>query len=308
LAAWVCGTDQDTDTDTDTTYSAGAGLNLTGTTFGVASSGVTSAMIQDNSITSNDIADSAIAFSDVGGNSCAANQVMKRDASNGAWVCADDQNTGTAYSAGTGLNQSATTFSVDFAGTGSANTVARSDHTHPNGIPTGMIAFFAGACPSGWSEYTGLQGRALVGMPDGGTLEGVVGSPLGDQGTRAITSVPAHTHAVDPPNTGTSNDGGHGHSVSDPGHEHSFWSRNDDFNCSGDGGGSWGVARCPDNGSHTWPKERAKATGNTTGISIGSGGSHSHSVNIASFNSGSTGSSSVDVTMPYIQLRACVAP
>ena len=54
------------------------------------------------------------------------------------------------------------------------------------------------------------------------------------------------------------------------------------------------------NGSHSHTTDIASFTSGTESA-------HSHAVDIASFNSGSTGSSSVDVTMPYIQLTACVA-
>ncbi|MFO0598173.1 MAG: hypothetical protein U0228_22915 [Myxococcaceae bacterium] len=58
---------------------------------------------------------------------CAAGEVLKYSGS--AWGCAAD-NGGTAYSAGNGLTLTGSQFSVNFAGTGSANTAARSDHTH----------------------------------------------------------------------------------------------------------------------------------------------------------------------------------
>ena len=40
----------------------------------------------------------------------------------------------------------------------------------------------------------------------------------------------------------------------------------------------------------------------------GASASHQHTTDIAAFNSGTTGSPSVDVTMPYVQLIACRAP
>lgn len=46
------------------------------------------------------------------------------------------------------------------------------------GLPSGMVAFFAGACPSGWTEYTAARGRLVVGLPLSGTAEGTVGTAL----------------------------------------------------------------------------------------------------------------------------------
>lgn len=46
--------------DNDTTYSAGAGLDLTGTTFSVATAGIVNSMLAANSVTSDKIADNAI--------------------------------------------------------------------------------------------------------------------------------------------------------------------------------------------------------------------------------------------------------
>ncbi|MDH3792946.1 MAG: right-handed parallel beta-helix repeat-containing protein, partial [Rhodospirillales bacterium] len=48
-AAWACAAD--IDTDTDTLYVAGAGLTLSGTTFAVDNSGITSAMIAPSAVT-----------------------------------------------------------------------------------------------------------------------------------------------------------------------------------------------------------------------------------------------------------------
>lgn len=40
-------------------------------------------------------------------------------------------------------------------------------------MPTGTVAFFnLAGCPTGWTEYTALRGRILVGLPSGGTLAG----------------------------------------------------------------------------------------------------------------------------------------
>jgi hypothetical protein len=54
------------------------------------------------------------------------NQVLKWDGT--TWVPAADANT--TYTAGSGLSLTGTQFSADFAGSGAADTIARSDHNH----------------------------------------------------------------------------------------------------------------------------------------------------------------------------------
>jgi hypothetical protein len=67
--------------------------------------------------------------------------------------------------------------------------------------PAGAVMFFALAtCPAGWTEYTAAQGRYVVGMPPGGTLEKTDGSALSDGEDRPV--------------------GQHSHGVTDPGHTH----------------------------------------------------------------------------------------
>lgn len=63
-------------------------------------------------------------------------------------------------------------------------------------IPPGAIVLFAAACPTGWTEYIAARGRALVGVPSGGTLEGTVGTALTNLGTRTISTVASHLHAA----------------------------------------------------------------------------------------------------------------
>lgn len=64
------------------------------------------------------------------------------------------------------------------------------------GVSTPMIALFNGPCPTGWTEFAAAQGRVVVGLPVGGTLAGTVGTALTDLGTRTISAVVAHLHAV----------------------------------------------------------------------------------------------------------------
>ncbi len=73
-------------------------------------------------------------------------------------------------------------------------------------FPTGMIAFFTGACPAGFSEYAPARGRVIVSVAPTGNTTVLVGNALMDRATRTITEVPAHSHTVDPPSTSTSTD------------------------------------------------------------------------------------------------------
>ncbi len=144
-------------------------------------------------------------------------------------------------------------------------------------VPSGAVMFFnLGACPSGWTEYTLARGRVIVGTPLDGTNASTTGTALTNLGTRTITDVPSHLHAVDPPATLSDTTGAHTHNTSVP---------------SQYAAGTLMVS----NGVKG-------ADVNRTSNSIGN---HAHTVDITAFNSGSTGMASVDVTMPYIQLRAC---
>ncbi|MGB6881808.1 MAG: hypothetical protein WBD86_00705 [Microgenomates group bacterium] len=71
-------------------------------------------------------------------------------------------------------------------------------------IFSGMIAPFAGDCPTGWTEYTAARGRTVVGVPDGGSVAGTVGTALTNLGTRTITDVPSHRHGITAYSLGTS--------------------------------------------------------------------------------------------------------
>lgn len=67
--------------------------------------------------------------------------------------------------------------------------------------PSGAVMFFALAtCPGGWSEYAAAQGRYMVGLQPGGTLEKTDGTALSDGEDRPV--------------------GKHTHGVTDPGHTH----------------------------------------------------------------------------------------
>ncbi|MCP4002166.1 MAG: hypothetical protein GY727_14750 [Gammaproteobacteria bacterium] len=85
----------ESDNDTNTTYSAGSGLNLSGTTFSV-----------DPAETQNRVTQG-----------CAAGFSIRVINLDGTVSCESDNDTNTTYSAGSGLNLSGTTFSVDPAET-----------------------------------------------------------------------------------------------------------------------------------------------------------------------------------------------
>jgi hypothetical protein len=70
-------------------------------------------------------------------------------------------------------------------------------------FPPGAVMFFnLPACPDGWTELTSARGRYLVGVGASGSLGATTGIPLGDQENRAA--------------------GQHTHTVTDPGHTHSY--------------------------------------------------------------------------------------
>lgn len=85
----------------------------------------------------------------------------------------------------------------------SKDNVASGDWIKITGAPTGTIvaffeaditALYSGACPSGWSRYTDLDGKFPKGAPTGVT------SPLNSGGglthTHTYTEIPEHTHTV----------------------------------------------------------------------------------------------------------------
>jgi hypothetical protein len=182
-------------------------------------------------------------------------------------------------------------------------------------VPPGAVMFFdLPACPTGWSPLDEARGRAIVGVPTGGTLGGTVGAtPLADLEDRA------HTHVVDPAAATTSTDGAHTHSV-DPGvvnssfvdlsHTHAINPPSTTTGSSGAHTHAWGDWN---NTSLTWRTFNSAGTSQTlvtyaNGIaSTGSGnlpleydnppaglttfytasaGAHTHTVDIASFASG----------------------
>lgn len=111
--------------DNDTTYKAGTGLTLSSEQFSLVAS---FRLPQD----------------------CLTNQIPKWDGS--SWICSADDNT--TYTAGPGLTLNVNQFSADLAGSGSASTIARSDHNHlgqtwtGNNNPLVIDGSFAGSSPN----------------------------------------------------------------------------------------------------------------------------------------------------------------
>ncbi|NMC71638.1 MAG: hypothetical protein GYA57_16445 [Myxococcales bacterium] len=81
----------------------------------------------------------------------------------GTVVCETDDDTATAYTAGPGLTLSGTQFAVSFAGTGTAATAARSDHTQAWSSLTGVPAGFADGTDDTGTSYTAGTGITISG-------------------------------------------------------------------------------------------------------------------------------------------------
>jgi hypothetical protein len=240
---------------------------------------------------------------------CNADEMIQFDASSGSWGC------------------------IEHIGN------PDSHHSPIEGVPSGMVGFFAGsACPPGWSEFAALRGRVVVGLPTNGVSEASVGSALGNQGTRSISNVVQHAHSVDPPTAQVvSNGANHSHSMS---HTHGVNPPNTGINSAGahthnlrdgvnvgdgligvnvGGGGHPGVPNSSgngaalnttSNGSHSHSVDIAgfNSGGSSTSQTGSEGSAHAHALDITPFNSAPSGAAAVDVTMPYLQLLACQAP
>lgn len=127
--------------------------------------------------------------------------------SNGSVVCAPDQS-GSAWSTGAGLNLAGSTLSVAYAGTGTAITAARSDHSHagvylpvgasllcgPGQFVTGVQSNGTVNCASETGDVTDLI--AGTGLQGGGTSGSVTLSvAFAGTGTTASAARSDHTHA-----------------------------------------------------------------------------------------------------------------
>lgn len=175
--------------------------------------------------------------------------------------------------------------------------------------PVGSIMIWAGSsAPTGWllcdgTAYTtsaypalyavigttygtgigflvpNLKGKIPVGLDATQTQFDARGETGGEK-THTITTaeVPAHTHSVDPPSTTTSSNGDHSHSFSDT---FNSSEASDDAN-----------DRTVGSDSKTSETDYTSTTG-----------AHTHTLDVASFTSGTTGSgSAMNVLQPYIVL------
>lgn len=98
-------------------------------------------------------------------------QVLKWNGS--AWAPAAD-NGGIAYTAGDGLNLAGTEFSANFGGSGAANTVARSDHSHYGQVFSGSSAL-QGLNISQSNGSGGATGLFSIAQSNSGVTIGVAG-------------------------------------------------------------------------------------------------------------------------------------
>ena len=78
------------------------------------------------------------------------------------------------------------------------------------GVPANAILFtISTSCPTGYTEYTTLRGRYVVGLVATGTSAATVGTALTDSENRAVGQ---HTHTQN----------AHNHGITDPGHTHTY--------------------------------------------------------------------------------------
>jgi len=134
-----------------------------------------------------------------------------------------------------------------------------------------------------------LKGRMIIGYDPSDTSFDVLGEIGGSKGATLTTdNLPNHTHTAT-----TNSTGSHTHIITDPGHRHTMTTVNDDFNNSG---ASYPSFAADSAGSMTW---NSVINNNTTGITINSGGDHSHTVTV-----GATGlSQQFPILNPYITLN-----
>lgn len=116
-----------------------------------------------------------------------------------------------------------------------------------------------------WSQFG--NGRVMVGIDTGDTDFGTLGATPGAKTvTLSEAQIPSHTHTIDPPSTGTSTNGSHTHNFDRD------------------------VAFTDNSTRRTGPANPQQAYGFGNGFILPSG-AHSHTVDIPSFTSGTTGNS-----------------
>jgi hypothetical protein len=166
-------------------------------------------------------------------------------------------------------------------------------------VPTGMLAFFEAACPTGWtikSDAANTYNARFI--RGGGTFVASGGADththsLDPPSTTGTDNSVNHTHSVDPANTGTTNAGGHGHSITGSTasalglHTHNFTT---DLSA-----GSVGITTVPNNTTGALPSHSHSGTTDATNIAhthtsgslaaVGVG-DHSHSIDMGATTSG----------------------
>jgi len=162
-------------------------------------------------------------------------------------------------------------------------------------IPSGTVMlFYQSTAPTGWTRITNQNNKAIrvVGSGGGGTGGSntftsafasvrTVPVPLHDHPSSLSSNNQTHSHSGSSDgagsghdHSGTANqDAGHGHSINDPGHAHSY--------VRVDGSVEYG-----DRGRHASSTGAyGRTTGrNSTGVVVNLGGQHTHSVNVGSNN------------------------
>lgn len=213
---------------------------------------------------------------------------------------------------------------------GSGNASWQSLPAGTTGVPTGMVAMFESACPSGWTRRSGtgetyenkfVRGGATYSAAGGGSD---THSHTIDPPNTTSTAAGAHTHTVDIPSTSSSTDGAHSHSITgstgstDITHTHTFTTGGPSSSNFFDSGGAFGAAsdshthsgttdpaggshshtagtlHTTEDGAHSHTFDPAPVT--TSGVS----GLHTHDVNISSFSSGSASN-----VPAYVQVIFC---
>ena len=203
-----------------------------------------------------------------------------------------------------GINKASPTSALDVAGTVTTTGLQVNGNTTVTGtvaavsfvgngtIPVGGIIMWSGASvPTGWALCDGttnsgkttpdLRGRFVLGSGQGTGLSLRSLSQIGgtESNTLATAQMPVHSHTVDPPGT----------SISGGNHSHLVYG---DYGggITGASGATGDVALHNSDGASGYSKNTSSET-------------HSHTVDIASFNSGSTGSGqAVNNVPPYYVL------
>jgi len=211
------------------------------------------------------------------------------------------------YNGNIGIGTVSPSAKLDVAGNITVSSGGR--HMGNGSVPSGMIAFFAGDCPVGWSNYTALRGRAVVGTPLVGTIlgtsAGTVGTALTDlQNLTHTHTGPSHTHTVDiwaTDKTGTILSEG---AVSRRHLDDTGANRDWDHESGPTSANSVGKQETTAAGGTgaTW----ADGTGATGGTSLTSDAAGTGAT--GADGTGATGTAATSNVIPYIQLTACQAP